>query len=200
MHLAPPENGRFNCRMMTERIQVNGPSNRKVHSRGLLIAALGLGCLTFASSCGKSKIEIKGQLPVFPVSGQLTMDGQPMADAQLVFYSAEERPKGTSRIRPHATTNEDGTFRVSTYGSEDGAPVGQYRVTVSWKGPSIGPSGEVGVAGDDDDRPEKVPAAFRNPKFSRIKVEIAEGENALTAWDLANFGQPGQQQTANTSN
>jgi hypothetical protein len=186
--------------MMTESRQVDGPSKRKMHARGLLIAALGLACLTSASSCGKSKIQIKGQLPVFPVSGQLTMGGQPMADAQLVFYPVEELPKGTSPIRPRATTDEDGTFRVSTYASEDGAPAGNYHVTVSWKGPPIGPSGEVGVVGDEDNRPEKVPAAFRNPKFSRIKVEVAAGENELTPWDLANFGQPGQQQTANTSN
>src|SRR5262249_13827201 len=98
------------------------------------------------------------------------------------------------------TTNEDGTFRVSTYGLEDGAPAGKYRVTVSWKGPAIGPSGEVGVVGDEDDRPEKAPTAFRNPNFSRLKVDVTEGENSLAPWDLASLGHPGQQQTSNTAN
>ncbi len=186
-----------NRKMMTERLPVNGPSSRYVRGRRIAIAALGLGCLMFASSCGKSKIPIKGQLPVFPVSGQLTMGGQPLADAQVIFYPTEELPKGASTIRPHATTEEDGTFRVSTYGLDDGAPAGSYRVTVSWRGPAIGPDGEVNIVGDDDTRPEKVPAAYRNPKFSRLKVEVAAGENALTPWDLVNDAQPGQQQTSN---
>jgi hypothetical protein len=160
--------------------------------RRFSVIALGLSCLCLAASCGGPKLApIKGQLPVFHVSGQLTMNGEPMADAQVFFYPMDERDKDASKIRPHAMTEEDGSFKVSTYGSEDGAPSGKYFVVVSWKGP------HVGVAGDDDDRPEKVPAAFRNPRFSRLKVEIAEGENSLTPWDLATYG---QQQTSNTPN
>ncbi len=179
---------------------MRGHFHRELVGRRPLMFVMGLLCLTFAASCGRPKsIPIKGQLPVFPVSGKLTMNGQPMADAQICFYSSEEVPKGTSKIRPHATTEEDGSFRVSTYGSEDGAPVGKYSVTVSWKGPAVGAAGEVGVAGDDDDRPEKLPLAYQNPRSSKLKVEITEGDNALTAWDLVGENQQ-QQQTSNTPN
>jgi hypothetical protein len=177
---------------------VSGHFRSSLIGRRVVVIAVGLCCLSFAASCGGPKLKpIKGQLAVVPVTGKLMMNGEPLADAQICFYTTEPLPKGTSSIRPHATTEEDGSFRVSTYGSQDGAPLGKYSVTVSWKGPAVGPAGEVGVAGDDDDRPEKVAPAFRNPRMSRIRVEVTEGENALTPWDLATYG---QQQTSNTPN
>lgn len=156
------------------------------------VIAIGLCALTLASSCGKPQVPaIKGQMPVFPVSGKLTIGGEPMADATIIFNPVADLPDGVSKIRPHAFTDDDGSFRVSTYGSEDGAPPGKYTATVSWKGP------HVGVAGDDDDRPEKVPPEYQSPRSSRLQVEIVNGENTLKPWDLAALG---EQQTSNTAN
>src|SRR5262245_51009944 len=82
----------------------------------------GLWAVSMLTGCGKKAAPaIKGaKLPVFPVSGQLTMGGEPMADAQILFNLVGDLPAGAAKTRPHATTDEDGTFRVSTYGSEDG--------------------------------------------------------------------------------
>ncbi len=152
-------------------------------SRTLCLHCAGFAAALFAlasASCADKKSEISGKLPVFPVAGQLTMDGQPMPDAQIFFFPVESVPKGASKIRPHATTDEEGNFRVATYGVEDGAPVGEYRVTVSWKGENSTTTG-----GDTDDRPEKVPARYRNPQTTRLKATVTEGQNTLPAWDLA---------------
>ncbi len=154
-----------------------------------VIGCLAVGLLT---GCGKKAVPaIKGtQLPVFPVSGQLAMGGEPMADAQITFYLVGDLPDGASRLRPHATTDEDGAFHVSTYGSEDGAPAGKYAVTISWKG------SHVGSAGDDQSGPEKVPKEYQDPRHSPLKVEIASGANALTPWNLDG----GEQQTTTSTN
>jgi hypothetical protein len=162
-----------------EQLYVSGQSFRKSLRRSSAVVALGLCSIALASSCGQSKLApIKGQQPVFPVSGQLMMGGEPMTDAQVFFIPIDEPAANVSRIRPHAVVDEDGAFKVSTYGSEDGAPAGNYRVVISWRGALAG------GAGDSDDRPEKVPAAYRNPRTSRLKVEIAEGENALPTWEI----------------
>jgi hypothetical protein len=107
------------------------------------------------------------------------MDGQPLADATVLFHPVAPFPTDASKILPRAVVNEDGVFQVTTYRADDGAPVGEYKVTVSWRGPTAS------VGGDDDTRPEKIPVRFRSPLRSTLKAEIKEGANALPSWDVS---------------
>lgn len=80
---------------------------------GLLVIAVG--------GCGGSTSEIA------PVSGIVELDGQPMTGfhhAAVVFTPVGGR-LATGKIGP------DGTFRLTTYGAEDGAVVGTAKVSVS---------------------------------------------------------------------
>ncbi len=146
--------------------------------------AIGLCCLTLASSCGRSKAkpEIQGKLPVFPVQGKVTFNGQPIAGADLMFYPVDGYPKGSSKTLPRARTDEEGAFGVSTYGVTDGAPAGRYRVTASWK-----PAGEGRVSREQqDDAEERLPNAYQNPRVTRLRAEIKEGEeNVLPTIELS---------------
>jgi hypothetical protein len=111
------------------------------------------------------------------VSGQVTIGGEPAAGADLRFYEIRGRTPGMAR--PYATTDAEGRFVVSTYGMHDGAPPGEYRVTVSWKGPldSISPD-------QRDAMPEQLPARFADPSTSGIQVHIARGENLLETIEI----------------
>jgi len=63
---------------------------------------------------------------VVPVSGKvLSADGKPVANAWVVF-----NPKEIPGHEANAPTNPDGSFRLSTFGKEDGAIPGRYVVTV----------------------------------------------------------------------
>lgn len=147
------------------------------------LLAIAFCSLTLAASCGRSKAmpEIKGKLPVVPVQGKLMLNGQPVAGADLMFYPVGGFPQGSSSILPRARTNEDGEFGVSTYGVTDGAPLGKYRVTASWK-----------MAGDgrvsreqQDDSDEKLPELYQNPKSTRLRVEVKEGEENVQTLEIS---------------
>lgn len=154
----------------------------KTTGRKIAVVLLAIFTATIASSCGKStRPEVKGKLPLFPVTGKLLTDGQPMPGAELLFYPVHEFPKEAAKQLPRATVDADGSFKVSTYAPDDGAPAGDYRVTVSWKGPVEGHMNGEQVA----DLPEKVPFTVQNPRTTKLKVQVKEEQNTLPTWDLA---------------
>lgn len=89
--------------------------------RCTLVVCVALLTASLSVGCGKSRPEIKGKLPLFPVKGKVTMDGQPMSGATLLFYPTQDFPKGSAQQRPRAVVEDDGTFQVSTYANNDGA-------------------------------------------------------------------------------
>jgi hypothetical protein len=119
-------------------------------------------------------------MPVFPVKGKVMIDGQPMSGATVLFYPTQDFPKGSAQQHPRAVVEEDGTFQVSTYGSNDGAPAGEYTVTVSWKGDTDGLNNE-----QQADLPEKAPETVLHARTTKLRVEIKNGDNSLPAWDLS---------------
>jgi len=153
----------------------------KITGRKFAVALLAIFTAMIASSCGKATHEIKNKLPVFPVKGKLVLDGQPMPGAEIFFHPVHEFPKESSQLKPHARADAEGAFQISTYVGQDGAPAGEYYVTVSWKGPL-----QEGMNSEQrDDLPEKISERFQNPHWSRLKAVVKEGENDLPTWDLA---------------
>lgn len=152
-----------------------------IEPRGRCAVAFCVGLLTvaFSSGCGKSRPEIKGKLPLFPVKGKVIMDGQPLAGATILFYPTKQFPAGAAPQRPRATVEDDGRFQVSTYGNKDGAPAGAYKVTISWKGNVEGATSE-----EQFDLPEKAPESVLEAGRSKLRVNIKEEENSLETWDL----------------
>ena len=138
--------------------------------------AIGLCCLSLASSCGRSKVpEIQGKLPVFPVKGTVLLDGKPLANANLVFHAMTPLPKDASRILPRGRTSEDGGFTLTTYTDNDGAPAGKYRVTVSYRGNHQNSR--------TNEEPELL-GAYRNPRTSVLRAEVQEGDNDLSPFEI----------------
>jgi len=116
----------------------------------LLIVALLTGC-------GGSD-----RVPVNPVSGKLLVDGQPAEGAVIVFHPTSPPEKEVHK--PAARVMADGTFQVTTYDAGDGAPAGDYVMTVTWGEP---PS------------PDRLGGQYRDPGKSELKVTVNEGENVL---------------------
>jgi len=150
--------------------------------RCAFVVCIGLVSVTLSSGCGKSAPQIKGKLPVFPVQGKLLIDGQPMANATIILNPVRKWPNGTAPQRPRAFAGSDGTFKVSTYSNDDGAPAGDYKVTISWKGDVSGVTSE-----QQAELPEKAPASFQEARSSRLRIKVNEEKNELPTWDLAQF-------------
>src|SRR5262249_26197607 len=88
----------------------------------LLIAWVAMGLFTGGCSPKASKVH--------PVQGRIVVAGKPAARALVTFHP--ENPAREKAIHPSAEVDADGSFRLTSFRSGDGAPEGQYRVSVVW--------------------------------------------------------------------
>ncbi|MBA3483577.1 MAG: hypothetical protein H0T51_17355 [Pirellulales bacterium] len=130
--------------------------------RGLAATA----CLVALLGCGEAKPD---RVAVHPAAGTVTFKGQPAHGASLTLHlktAAESVPA------PRANVEKDGSFKLSTFNGGDGAPEGEYVVTVRWY--KLVKEGSDLIAG-----PNVIPPKYTNPQSSNLTVRIAAGENAL---------------------
>jgi hypothetical protein len=111
-----------------------------------------------------------GRVPVYPVSGKVTVAGAVPEGALIVFYPAEGVVQ--PEHRPSAKVERDGRFRLTTYDAGDGAPAGDYTAVIQWN--KIVKKGNDYVAG-----PNVVPPAYASRERSRWKVRVASAPNDL---------------------
>ena len=102
-----------------------------------------------------------------PVSGKVTIGDEPLASAMVTFHPAGEGNRGQS------ATDVDGTYTLTTYGTEDGAIVGQHSVTVERHIPPMPsqPGGKLPSA------KSVVPPKYHVPSSSPLKFEVKSGTN-----------------------
>lgn len=101
------------------------------------------------------------QVPVYPVSGKVSFKGAAANGAQVVLH-----PVGAASakdVTPIAHVKEDGTFRVTSYKAEDGAPAGEYVATIEWF--KVDDSGGRG--------PNVLPPQYASPASSPVKISVA---------------------------
>lgn len=92
----------------------------KLISPVLWMACLSAVCLTF-TGCGD------GRPSLVQAEGTVTLNGEPLADAKIGFLPVGD---GEYQRSSRAKSDASGKFVVSTYGENDGLPVGKYQVTV----------------------------------------------------------------------
>lgn len=135
------------------------------------IVVLAAGC----SSGG----DVEGRVKVYPVSGAVKVAGQPAAGARIVFYGATPELIGPGTVSPAAVTDENGLFQLQSYGPGDGAPAGQFNVTVSW--PEEVPEG----VDSEVNRPkDRLKNRYLNPETSGLTAEVPVGGVELPPFEL----------------
>src|SRR5690349_9544651 len=67
-----------------------------------------------------------------PVRGVVTMGGKPVAEAMVAFHPTTATADSP---RPLATTDAQGAFSLTTYERNDGAPEGEYAITIELRAP-----------------------------------------------------------------
>ena len=94
-------------------------------------------------------------LPTHPAAGRVTIGGVPHAGATVGLHRWDaDTQKFVSTA--DGRTDEDGRFKITTYARFDGAPVGEYAITIS-----------------------KAHAVFGAPTTTTLRVPIREGENVM---------------------
>ncbi|MEO0530753.1 MAG: hypothetical protein AAF266_09300 [Planctomycetota bacterium] len=83
--------------------------------------AIAVACL----GCGSG-----GDYRVAPVTGKVLVDGEPLTAAKVMFTPVASEGGMMAGKAGLGTVKDGGSFAVSTYGSRDGAVVGDHRVTI----------------------------------------------------------------------
>ncbi len=135
----------------------------------LVVAAL----LTLsAASCGGPK-----RKTTYPTEGKLLIGGKPFGGLTVFFYSTDTAE--TEPTKPFATTNADGTFTLTTTAANDGAPAGEYVVTVIYE-PLDSP-----LARAKRVKPPRFDKKYSDPKTSPLRAKIEnKPKNVLEPFDL----------------
>jgi hypothetical protein len=129
--------------------------NNPRHTLFALLVAQGLSGLLFFSGCWQAKF---GQ-----VSGQVTLDGKPLAQVAVRF----EDEKGSATI---ARTDKSGNYVLQYTVHQMGAPVGKHKVTIFTPAPETEGTGERAKA-------ELVPAKYN--RNSTLVQEVKAGRQAI---------------------
>jgi hypothetical protein len=116
--------------------------------------------------------------PMHPVRGKVLFDGKPPAGALVVLHPLG--PAGAAP-RPRAKVEEDGSFTVGTFDARDGAPAGEYAVTVQWWRSSA-----TGKGSWQDEAPprNRLPVHYSLTSSSGLRARVAAGDNELPAFEL----------------
>ena len=121
--------------------------------------------------CCASCTRNDGRVPVYPVRGQVFVGQKPATKALVVFHPVgREDPQA---LRPYGHVGADGSYRLTTYEAGDGAPTGDYRVSVVWLAPSGG-----------EDPPDQLKGRYRDPGASSLKATVQQGPNEIAPFKL----------------
>jgi len=138
-------------------------------SRAMVGTAGRAGVLAVVMGCMGCSGDEGPTVPVFPTTGSVVFEGRPAAGAFLTFHP---KSPGGQTPPPTATAGTDGAFALTTETKDDGAPAGEYAVTVRWS-PPIKQGGEF-VAG-----PDLIPKRYGRVETTPLRATIREAANTL---------------------
>lgn len=123
--------------------------------------------------------------PTFPVRGKVVIEGEIASGAFVVFHPVHDNKKEAAaaddsqpRATPSGVADKDGNFELTSFRPKDGAPPGEYVVTLQW---------QKMVLKDDDVSagPNLAPPVYGKPQLSPLRVKVVEGENKLPAFQIS---------------
>jgi len=118
-----------------------------------------LAIIAFASGCGNPSGD---QPELAPVTGTVTMNGQPLAGASVRFYPSEGRPSA-------GVTNDQGEYELVYLQGNKGAIIGSHTVRISTQDEENDPMGEQNT--------ETVPARYN--RETTLSATVENKSNAI---------------------
>jgi hypothetical protein len=155
-----------------------------------IVLILGVAFSSVLTGCGD------GLPKPVPVSGKIMFKGNPVEAAQVTFHAST----ATSGRSAAGTTGKDGTFKLTTINTDDGAAPGEYIITVSKQeaktggsepidinkegGPGAAYGAAMAAAGSgkmDSFMKDTLPAKYGKPGESGLTRTVVKGdENNFT--------------------
>jgi hypothetical protein len=113
---------------------------------------------------------------VHPVGGKILFAGKAAVGAQVVLYEKDQTGKTT--YRPHGTVGTDGTYHLTTFATNDGAPDGEYAITVTWPSPPVKGQGE------DEEGPDRFAKRYADCRRPAAQVKVTRETSELAPLEL----------------
>jgi hypothetical protein len=114
-------------------------------------------------------------LPTYPVEGRVLVQGKPAEGVQVFLHPRAAAQRG----KPRGTTDAEGNFRLRTYHDGDGAPAGEYAVTIYWPGP-YNPK----MAVEDQMPADRLGGRFMDPARSPLQATVSAGPTTLPPLEI----------------
>jgi hypothetical protein len=128
--------------------------------------------LLVVSGCGGGD-----RVKLYPVTGSVSVDGQPPEGLVLIFH-----PEGAGGQAGSASTDASGSFRA-VFDGNPGLPAGRYAVTANWPDPAKRNEGGMSM-GQTADPPDLLKRRYALPTRSQIKVEVTDKAVEMPAIEL----------------
>jgi osmotically-inducible protein OsmY len=145
-----------------------------------LVFGIGILVIVGAASLALQASPTARQRAVFRTKGILQLDGKPMTGA-TVLLNPVSGAKDFKGVLPRGIVDADGTFQIGTYSPQDGAPAGDFVVTILW-------CKAVVVDGETQSGPNLAPPLYARPETSPLKASIKKGSNDLEPIELTSAG------------
>ena len=133
--------------------------------------------ITAVFGCGSDVPKGPEKISTTPVDGVVTLNGKPAAEVSISLHHSE------GKVAPRGISDKDGKFSIATYGKDDGAPAGKYKVTAAknmTKEISPGVLAPPPPGGFKSD----IPTKYESVNTTDILVEIKAGEKNSLKIDL----------------
>lgn len=147
---------------MTRR-PIKADHRRQIPHTPAIARCLALAFCVLFAGCGGDDWEVA----TYPAQGRILINGEPPAGAVLELHAVGDEPD-VRNSRPWAIVQDNGSFTLTTYESGDGAPAGEYAVTVRWPPDVAQPS-----------LADRLGGAYATVERSPSKVTISRGENLI---------------------
>ena len=126
--------------------------------------------VALVSGCGKDK-----RPRLYPVKGMVRLNGEPGKDVNIMFTPVTPPEGDATPLSPAAVTDEEGRFQLMSFKPGDGAPAGDYQVTVIYPMHRYNKH----LSGID-----RLKGKFANPKTSGLTAKVEATSNDLPPFDL----------------
>src|SRR5262245_13231625 len=121
-----------------------------------LTAGLVAAAVLWCAGCSNDPRE----QPVYPVTGQLFVKKKAAAGALVILTPSENAtPANWPSGYPRANVRDDGSFTMTMYEKKEGAPAGDYALTVLWLVP---------VPGNEEMETDKLQGRYADPAASKF--------------------------------
>src|SRR5262245_50392711 len=112
-----------------------------------------------------------GKPPVYPVRGEVRdSEGKPAKGVLVVFHPVGEA-NSSEVVKPVGRVDENGEFHLTTYVEGDGAPAGDYAVTLVWPAPRKTPF--------DPEGGDQLGGAYAHPDTPKTHFTVEKRDNQV---------------------